>query len=72
MVKNFCFDPTWIPRVIIKKLAPLTYLVKVQGELKWRCHIDLIESLGNNTIKPNTNENTDPDQESTNSRMNIN
>ena len=65
MVKNFRSDPTWIPGVIVQKLAPLTYLVEVQGGLKWRRHVDHIKSLGNKTIiKPTTNENVDMDQES--------
>ena len=64
MVKNFRSDPTRIPGVIIQKLAPLTYLVEIQGGLKWRCHIDHIKSLGNKAImEPTTNENADIDQE---------
>ena len=65
MVKNFCSDPTWIPGVIIQKLAPLTYLVEVQGGLKWKRHIDHIKSLGSKKVsEPNNSENTDTDQES--------
>ena len=65
MVKNFHSDPTWVPGVVIQKLAPLTYLVEVQGGLKWKRHIDHIKSLGSKEVnEPNNSENTDTDQES--------
>lgn len=58
-MRNFRSDPTWIPGVIIDKLAPLTYLVKVQGGLTWRRHIDHIKSLGNNATVESCNNDTD-------------
>ena len=60
MVKNFRSDPTWVSGVIIQKLAPLIYLVEVQGGMKWKRHVDHIKSLGSKEInEPANNENTD-------------
>ena len=53
LVRNFRPGATWIPGVIIRKLGPITYLVKVQDKLCWKRHIYHIRSCGDN-LTPST------------------
>ena len=38
MALNMREGPKWRPGVVVEQLGPLTYLVEVQGGLKWKRH----------------------------------
>ena len=40
MALNMRERPKWRPGVVVEQLGPLTYLVEVQGGLKWKRHSD--------------------------------
>jgi len=40
MVKNLRPGPSWIPGIISKKLAPLSFMVQVESGESWKRHID--------------------------------
>ena len=40
MALNMREGPKWRPGVVVEQLGPLTYLVEVQGGLKWKRHSD--------------------------------
>ena len=52
--------PAWIPREVIQKLGPVTYLVEVANERPWKCHVvnQLKERVDvpTLTVAPNTPE----------------
>ena len=43
MAKNLRPGPAWIPGVIIQRLGPLSYLVEVEGDVKWKRHVDQVK-----------------------------
>ena len=45
MVKNMRPGPDWIPAVIAQQLGPVSLLVDVEPDLRWKRHIDHIREL---------------------------
>ena len=43
MAKNFGSGSVWIPRVIVKQIGPLTYVINISNGRLWKYHVDHIK-----------------------------
>ena len=63
LAKNFRPGPLWVSGRIVKKLAPLTYLVEIQDGAMWRHHVDHLRAMENTQPCPTSfdrESNTNP------------
>ena len=44
MVKNRHAGPSWIPGKIMQQVGPVTYLVDVNADNLWKCHVDQLKN----------------------------
>ena len=44
MIRNYRGTPKWLTGAILKRCAPLTYQVKTDSGLIWRCHVDQLHA----------------------------
>ena len=44
----------WVAGVIIERLSPLTYLVQVDTEQLWKCHLDHLRVRGDQPVSEDT------------------
>jgi len=49
MVRNYQGNPKWLTGTIFAKCAPLTYQVKTDSGLIWRCHVDQLHAASPGT-----------------------
>ena len=51
LVENPKGDPKWLPGIILKKLGPLSYEVKVNDNI-WKQHVDQMITSSKHTCEP--------------------
>ena len=44
MIRNYRGKPKWFTGIVLKRCAPLTYQVKTDSGLIWRCHVDQLRA----------------------------
>ena len=55
MIRNYQGTPKWLTGIILKRCAPLTYQVKTDSGLIWRCHVDQLRAASPDTSNNATN-----------------